>query len=142
MNDAASVKNCTLNQLRRATRALAKRFDAALAVVELKSTQFSLLATLSKCKNVTLTELADILVMDRTTLSRNLKPLTARGFIEVNTATDRRIRTLHLTPKGCDKLKSAMPLWEGVQLKLVEDITSKRWNHLISDLSHLVAQVR
>ncbi len=142
MNDPAMVEKCTLNNLRRATRALAKRYDAALSAVQLKSTQFSLLATLSKCQDITLTELADTLVMDRTTLSRNLKPLTAKGLIEINTATDKRIRTLRLSTEGKQLLEQALPLWESVQLTLVNDLGQPRWSHMITDLSEVLHLVQ
>lgn len=143
MKNVLNVEQCTLNSLRQTTRAVAKLYDSALQEVDLKSTQFSLLATLQQCKEITLTELADILIMDRTTLTRNLKPLTIKGFINIKTSSsDKRFRTLSLTEDGQKILATALPLWKKSQQTIVDSIGVTQWHQLGTDLSSLRNKVR
>lgn len=137
-DNALKSEMCTLHQLRRATRSAAKVFDSALADVELKSTQFTLLSALKKCPDITLSQMADILVMDRTTLTRNLKPLTNKGFINIKPGSDRRIKILELTSEGLHIVEEAFPLWKAAQQELVNGLEYKRWSYLINDLAEIV----
>ena len=77
------MQNCTCFNLRKATRAVTQLFDEALKPCGLYATQFTLLAAISSQENVTITELSKTLVMDRTTLTRNLNPLQKSGWVEV-----------------------------------------------------------
>lgn len=75
------VVNCTSATLRKATRVVTQVYDGALRPVGLRATQFNLLATLAISGDTPLTRLAEMLVMNRTTLTRNLKPLVGKGLI-------------------------------------------------------------
>ncbi|MEH6576800.1 MAG: MarR family winged helix-turn-helix transcriptional regulator [Amphritea sp.] len=140
--DAADKALCTLHNLRKATRAVSQVYDAALAPVELRSTQFSLLAALEQSADIPLSQLAEILVMDRTTLTRNLKPLKTRGLIDIYNEHDKRVRIIKLTQEGKELLNKASPLWEKSQLALVESLGNERWSSLVDDLSEILIQVR
>ena len=126
---------CTCANLRRATRVVTQLYDAALAPVGLKATQFTLLSTLHELGEARLTDLAETLVMDRTTLTRNLKPLMERGLIEESTERDRRVRRLSLSTDGLRTIKEALPHWERVQTRTVEGLGSKSWQSLLDDLA-------
>ena len=127
--------SCTSGNLRRATRAVSQIYDGALAPVGLKGTQFTLLAALSKLGEVPLTRLAEALVLDRTTLSRNLQPLMDQGFIRSVSDQDRRVRRLALTARGRRKLDQALPHWRDAQRRMVEGLGPERWSRLLTDLS-------
>ena len=77
---------CTASNVRKASRAISQVYDAALQPVNLKSTQFTVLATLSKSGQQPLSQLADAMVMDRTTLTRNLQPLLKRKLVTTSPA--------------------------------------------------------
>ena len=77
------VSICACANLRKATRAVTQVYDAALRPSGLKATQFTLLATLATLGDPPLTRLAEAMVKDRTTLTRNLKPLIAKGSVRV-----------------------------------------------------------
>ena len=81
--DASDVAGCTYANLRKASRAVGQVYDAALQRSGLKATQFTLLATLNARGDMPLSQLADVLVMDRTTLTRNLKLLVAKDLIHI-----------------------------------------------------------
>lgn len=104
--------SCLCLHTQRAARAIARRFDDALRPVGLRSGQFSLLISLNRPEPPTVGSVADLLEMDRTTLTANLKPLERRGLLSVTSdAQDRRVRRLSLTEEGLLLLEQAIPIW-------------------------------
>ncbi len=136
--NSEDVTTCTCASLRRATRVVTQIFDESLQPVGLKVTQFSLLATLSKRNDLPLSKLAELMVMDRTTLTRNLKPLVAQNLIDIVQEEDRRVRRILLTDKGRKTLDEAMPLWQSAQSHMVDALGQKRWQSLLDDLGLVV----
>jgi DNA-binding MarR family transcriptional regulator len=135
------VQNCTCFNLRKATRAVTQLFDEALKPCGLYATQFTLLAAISSNENVAITELSKALVMDRTTLTRNLKPLQKLGWVEVLPGEDRRTKTLSLTRSGKKVLKQAMIRWKEVQSQVVKTLGKGNWQVLLDNLSSTVKKL-
>jgi DNA-binding MarR family transcriptional regulator len=99
--------------VQRAARALARRFDEALRPVGLTNGQFSLMMSLNRPEAPTMTSVAALLAMDRTTLTAALKPLERRGLVKVTPdQLDRRSRRLSLTAQGKALLAAALPIWQ------------------------------
>jgi len=97
----------------------------------IKRSQFTILGNLGGRGVIIHSELADRLYMDRTTLTRNLKPLERQGLIVVRTsATDARAREISLTNLGEKKLKEAQKLWEKAQRKLLGIFGEENWDEL------------
>jgi DNA-binding MarR family transcriptional regulator len=114
---------CLCLHAQRAARALARRFDVVLRPMGLTNQQFSLLMALNRPEPPPMTPVADLLAMDRTTLTAALKPLERRGLVQVKpSATDRRTRLLMLTEAGSRALAAAVPIWQKthaeIELKL------------------------
>lgn len=104
--------NCLCLHVRRAARAVARRFDDALRPLDLTNGQFSLMMSLNRPKPPKMGDVSDLLAMDRTTLTANLKPLERRGLVAVKAdAEDKRSRRLTLTPAGESLLAEAVPIW-------------------------------
>lgn len=104
---------CLCLHVQRAARALARRFDEALRPLGLTSGQFSLLMALNRPSPPAMGAVADVLAMDRTTLTAALKPLERRGLVTVRpNLRDRRSRLLELTPAGLEVLVEAVPIWK------------------------------
>lgn len=104
--------NCLCLHAQRAARALARRFDEALRPVGLTNQQFSLLMALNRAEPPTMAPVAQLLAMDRTTLTAALKPLERRGLLVVEAdPRDRRSRRLRLTDAGHAVLLDALPIW-------------------------------
>src|ERR1700759_1167054 len=105
--------HCLCLHVQRAARALARRFDEALRPVGLTQGQFSLLTSLNRPEPPTMGAGADLLALDRTTLTPNLKPLERRGLVQVTVDPhDRRSRRLILTAAGQTLLTAAAPIWK------------------------------
>lgn len=103
---------CLCLHVQRAARALARLFDEALRPVGLTSGQFSLLNALNRPEPPSIAPVAQLLAMDRTTLTAALKPLERDGLIAIAVdPKDRRNRLLRLTDKGEQVLASAVPIW-------------------------------
>jgi DNA-binding MarR family transcriptional regulator len=103
---------CLCLHVRRAARAVARRFDDALRPLDLTNGQFSLMMSLNRPKAPKIGEVSDLLAMDRTTLTANLKPLERRGLVAVTAdKDDKRSRRMTLTPAGRLLLAEAVPVW-------------------------------
>ncbi|HEY2547211.1 MAG TPA: MarR family transcriptional regulator [Candidatus Acidoferrum sp.] len=107
------IRDCCLClHVQRAARALARRFDEALRPIGLTNGQFSLLVSLNRPEPPGMASVAELLAMDRTTLTAALKPLRRRGLVRVTTdPDDRRGRLMKLTAKGRRALARAAPVW-------------------------------
>jgi DNA-binding MarR family transcriptional regulator len=104
---------CLCLHLQRAARAVARRFDAAFRPLDLTNGQFSLLMSLNRPEPASMRGVANLLAMDRTTLTAALKPLERRGLVTVAVdPKDRRGRHLSLTGPGHTLLAAALPIWE------------------------------
>lgn len=131
------VNNCTSFNLRKAARVVTHQYDEILKPSGLRSTQFSLLTVLSKGGAETISNLAHKLVMDRTTLTRNLKPLQSQGWIKRVPGEDRRTRAWEITGQGRKVLAGALPLWQKAQKQTIEHLTQKRWSSLLNHLFNI-----
>lgn len=126
---------CTCFNLRKATRSVTQMFGAYMQPTGLGPTQFSLLAVLAQKGALSINQLADVLVTDRTTLTRNLKPVERQGLIEIRPGEDRRTRIVALTPAGRRTFDEALPLWREAQSEIIKRLGRKRWASLLSNLS-------
>jgi DNA-binding MarR family transcriptional regulator len=107
---------CTAARVRKTARVVSQIFDRHLEPYELTITQFGLLAYVNTFDGIGIGELAEKLVMDPTTVTRNLRPLQNRGLVALAAdPQDRRARRLHLTSAGRDAFKTAKPGWSKAQ---------------------------
>ncbi len=115
--------HCLCLHVQRAARALARRFDEALRPLELTNGQFSLLMSLNRSESPTIGSVAELLAMDRTTLTAALKPLERRDLVKVSVdKEDKRGRRLALTGAGRDVLAAAFPVWKKTHAELDREI--------------------
>lgn len=132
---------CTCFNLRKASRVVTQFYDRQLEPSGLLVTQFTILVAIALLRSGTINELAQGLAMDRTTLTRNLKPLEREGSIKIESGQDRRTRVVCLTQAGQASLNKALPLWEQAQASIVEQLGQERWSTLVSHLQVTTALV-
>lgn len=135
-------KTCVCFNLRKASRLLSLVYDQALKPTGIKVTQFSLMMAVAGNSGIPIGKLARPLGMDRSTLSRNAKILENKGLIEIKEGEDRREQIFNLTEEGISLLQEAIPIWEGVQKELAENMGNKRLTELLSDLRDLVREAK
>ena len=129
---------CLCLHLQRAARAVARRFDELMRPAGLTSGQFSLLMSLNRPEPPTMRAVAELLAMDRTTLTANLKPLERRGLVRIKTdQDDRRSRRLVLTAKGRAALIAALPAWQEGHAAIEPVLAGRKTNRLRTDLRAL-----
>lgn len=130
---------CLCLHVQRAARALARRFDEALRPVGLTNGQFSLMMSLNRPTPAGITSVANLLAVDRTTLTAALKPLQRRGLVKVTPdPKDRRGRLMTLTPAGMRLLAKAVPIWHENHTDLENALPSNNADQLRRDLAALL----
>ena len=137
--DFAKFSSCACLNLRKAARAVTRFYDGALQPGGLRATQFSLLCALAAAGSAAITQLARELVMDRTTLTRDIKLLEKMDLVEVAPGRDRRTRLVRLTDRGRVAIYRTVPLWEEAQARMVKGMGKKRWRKLMARLSGVVS---
>src|SRR3954466_6861243 len=109
-------RRCLCLRVQRASRAIGRHFDDAFRAVGLNNWQFSLLMMLNRPSPLTVTSLAEELAMDRTTTTKNLKPLERRGLLEIRRdEQDARVKRVVLTKAGQGLLTEAVQHWDAAQ---------------------------
>jgi DNA-binding MarR family transcriptional regulator len=133
--------SCMCGSLRRASRALSQHYDEALRPLGLRSTQFTLLQTLSLTGEVSQGKLGQILAMDSTTLTRTLEIMCENGWVTKRHGKDRRERRLRLAKAGEAQMKRALPHWEKVQVQLRQRLGYERWDTLLNLTNEVTSEV-
>jgi DNA-binding MarR family transcriptional regulator len=113
--DLFACVDCHCLAARRTARALTRDFEAKLRPYGLRATQFSILAALALKGPTPVSELAEVLGLERTTLTRSAAVLGRNGWVEVAPSEDARKHPLRLTPAGREKLEDAFPAWKEAQ---------------------------
>jgi DNA-binding MarR family transcriptional regulator len=130
--------DCACTTLRKATRAVTRMYDDAMAQTGMSIVQFSILRAIARHGSVPLMQLANQMVMERTTLYRALKPIEARGWVAI-ADTDGRAKLASLTQAGRDAVAEATGAWETAESMLRGRIGAGEWTRIEASLSNLVA---
>jgi DNA-binding MarR family transcriptional regulator len=126
-NSPLKLEDCNCLMVRSAARHVTQLYDQFLAPVGLHVTQFSILAKLKRLGPMTINGMAKEMVMDRTTLSRNVLPLERDGLIKIEaSATDGRAKELHLTKAGERRLLAGREAWAQAQAQFDDRFGAKR----------------
>ena len=131
------LETCVCNKVRTAARVVTNAYDKVLHPVRLRATQLAVLASVGTGGSVSITALARLLSMDRSTLSRNLGPLENDGLVKIGNEGWRRSRTLEITAKGKSRLNKAVPLWKKAQQTLRRKLGNKEWANISASLDQL-----
>ena len=137
----AIVEVCLCHHVRRTARAITRIFDGALQPLSLKASQFNILAAIGARGSGTATNIARLLAMDRTTLSRNLKPLRDAGYLTSYGGAGRRPDTLELTGAGRTLLTHATAHWQEAQSLLTQRLGAGQAGILLQTLEAAVKAV-
>ena len=113
--DFATTRQCACSAARRRSRELTRFYERAMRGSGLRASQFTLLATLIQTGPIPATRLADFLGLERTTLTRNLRPLLRDGHVIIEPGADRRVHKVAVTPKGVEAAGAAFPFWRKAQ---------------------------
>jgi DNA-binding MarR family transcriptional regulator len=139
--DAINPAACNCLALRQAARHVTQFYDEFLAPTALRSTQYSILARLQRRGAMTINALAAEMVMDRTTLGRNLLPLQRDGLVEIGRAkADRRSKEIRLTATGAVRQREGAKAWAQAQARFETAFGIKRAKELRTLLTDVTSQ--
>jgi DNA-binding MarR family transcriptional regulator len=139
MTKLEDVKLCMCYNLRKTSRAITQFYDKMLEPSGLAITQFGLLVAISISKSPTITKLANEMIIDRTTLTRNLNILQQKGLVRITElGNDKRRKNIVLTSKGEELLSKALPLWEKAQRSVTERFGKENSSHMLLGLSKII----
>jgi DNA-binding MarR family transcriptional regulator len=130
---------CVCFHLRKTARTITQLYDHILAPTGLRGTQFTLLRLIGRTGGLSFSALAEVLGMDRTTLTRNLRPLERDKLVRTGPGTDRRVRIVSLTPRGERKVAEAEPLWATAHRRVTDALGPETWGRLQRDLTRTIA---
>jgi DNA-binding MarR family transcriptional regulator len=131
---------CHCTYLRRAARAVSEHYDRILAPTGLRAVQLSLLRAVAYGGASNVSQIADLMALDRTTLARRLRPLLARGLLRDAPGTeDRRTREIIVTAKGLAAIERAEPLWLQAQQVMEGCLDASGLESLLQALEELDA---
>ncbi len=117
------LSECSCNMMRKSARKITQFYENNLREAGIKPTQFSILATLANTGPIQLTQLADRLVLERTSLTRNLNVLERNTWIDIQPGEeDSRQRVVSLTRNGYKQLDCAIPYWQKAQKAIAKDM--------------------
>ena len=137
---APSLLGCTCAHLRKLSRRVTRVYDVHLARLGIKTTQYSLLAIASRAPR-TLSALADEMGMERTTLTRNLRPLIAKRWVELTVGEDPRSRVVMLTAAGHAARKAAHAQWRKAQAEIQAMLGERLVHDLHSSVDGALAKL-
>jgi DNA-binding MarR family transcriptional regulator len=127
LDDDAGALMCACATVRRASRSITQLYDSWLRRHGIEAPQFALLAALNQLGEANQVALARRFDLDKTTLSRNLKVLSQKGWISVAGGSDARERIVRLTPAGRRKVAAAHDSWQQAQGQLRSALTDEEW---------------
>jgi DNA-binding MarR family transcriptional regulator len=128
---------CVCTTLRKATRNVTQLYDDALRPSGLRATQLHTLNAIGEAGEATVTELTKLLLIDQTTLTRNLAVLERDGLIKEVQKLDGRLKSVRLTRKGEQALQAALPLWAEIQERVTKAISTSTWASMSAELERL-----
>jgi len=129
--------HCFCNALRQASRAVSRLYDEELRGVGLRTTQYSLLCILARAGQIRQGDLGGLTHLEETTLTRNLRPLVAAGWVSLRSGDDRREKLIRITAAGTAKLAEARPAWERAQARMLALLPEEAWQGLVATLSEV-----
>ena len=136
------LKECALFDLQRASRVVSSLYNARLRGSGITIAQFSLMRSIEALQPVGMARLAQAMAMDRTSVTRVIEPLVARGLVTASVGDDRRVRNLELTAKGSAAVRRAKKRWEIAQRQLLGALGDREWLSLRKTLRATVRSVR
>lgn len=126
---------CVCANLRKKTRLVTQFYDNLLQPTGLKVTQYSMLANIDLQQSVSISRLGEILLLDQTTITRNINLLKRNGYVNLTRdPQDARAKVITLTDKGVEKLNEAAPIWQDIQERIINDIGLEKYNDFYETL--------
>ena len=133
------TSTCACTALRKASRAVARQYEMAFSKAGISATQYSILRALQREGALPLSRLADLLVMERTSLYRAIRPLQKQGLVKTRGTADQRVKEIVLMAAGLRKIKEAYPHWLDTQQAFLKQFGAPNWERMAAELRKVTA---
>jgi DNA-binding MarR family transcriptional regulator len=138
----AGTGECAAFALRKAARAVTLLYDEALRGAGVRSTQFAILVAVAKKQPLSVGALAELTVIEPTTMTRSLALMAAQGLLQVSDRSTGRRKLVSLTERGRRQLARAVPLWRAAQKSLTARIGDEQWPLIQRKLERVTGHAR
>lgn len=135
---ASRNRDCLEANTRKMSRVLSTIYTNALKESKLKPTQLSLLSVINAYGKISIGKLSKVMLMDQTTVTRNIKLLKKSGYVKINSGDDRRVKEISLTPKGQEVRDNALPAWQEIQSKVWDKLGEEKVRHLFDLVDEII----
>jgi DNA-binding MarR family transcriptional regulator len=136
-SDLTGARFCAAFTLRKTARIVTNLYDSALQPAGVRSTQFAILVAVARSQPVSIGSLSQLLLTDRTTLTRSLGLMEKEGLLNISQRSTMRRRFVTLTEKGGHALARSAPLWRKMQQRYLAAIGERQWRRLQRELERL-----
>ena len=137
--DLRGARGCAAFNLRKTARVVTQLYDDALREGGLRSTQFTILTAIARSDALSVGQLAELTMMDSTTMTRNLRLMAGDGLVDVGARGPGREKLVALTKKGERVLARSVPLWRAAQTRFEAAFGVRRWSELRRELESVAA---
>ena len=132
------IQFCACANIRKAARTVTQAFEKQMQSTGLKVTQYYMLVNIARHKEITVSELGEIMLLDQSTATRNVNILKNNGYVSITKAKDDlRTKYISITDLGLEKLEEATPIWLNIQTKIEDNLGKDKFNDLIKSLNIL-----
>ncbi|MBZ0166417.1 MAG: MarR family transcriptional regulator [Candidatus Omnitrophica bacterium] len=138
----ANHSPCICFNLRKAARAITQIYDQMFREIGLTASQISILTSLRMIGGMSVSQLAQAMATDRTTITRNLKPLQRRRLIEIQVGLDKRSRQIDLTPEGLAQTERSAEIFQQFHHKVCGAVGQERMEELCDQLGRIVEEIQ
>lgn len=128
----------TCSNLRKAARMVTQAYEKQMQATGLKVTQYYMLVNIARHKEISISRLGEIMLLDQTTITRNVNILKNSGYVNITKdKSDSRTKSIQVTDTGLVKLEEATPIWLQIQEKAENGIGKEKYEDLLETLKHL-----
>ncbi|WNB90917.1 MarR family winged helix-turn-helix transcriptional regulator [Bacillus sp. NEB1478] len=132
LNDIDYMQICVCSNLRKTSRVVTQLYDKLLQPTGLKITQYSMLVNIKRNKDISISKLGEVMLLDQTTVTRNVNILRNNGYVNIiKDHQDSRTKIITLTDLGIEKLKEATYIWSQIQERIVNDIGKETYKNFL-----------
>ena len=132
------IQFCACANLRKAARIVTQVYEKKMAPTGLKATQYYMLVNIARHKERSISELGEIMLLDQTTITRNVDILKKSGYVNITKdKSDSRTKTITITDIGLAKLEEATPIWLQIQDKIENNMGKDKYKDLLETLKTL-----
>ncbi|MFJ7969884.1 MarR family winged helix-turn-helix transcriptional regulator [Psychrobacillus sp. NPDC096389] len=132
------IQFCACANLRKVARIVTQSYEKQMQPTGLKVTQYYMLVNIVRHKQISISKLGDIMLLDQTTVTRNVNILKESGYVNITRdKNDSRTKSISITDIGLGKLEEATPIWLQIQEKVENGMGKEQYNNLLETLTNL-----